>query len=237
MPTEDLLLTTPDASTKQWTPSTGTDHRALLDEAYASPSTSDYIAAEYNGAVWTDSPFEFADCVSMDAEDLCSQVEILVYGKDTGGGGGWYEYVGVQLTIGGSTEESNEGDRYLPLNWGWTTYTFDGSWTVSQVNAMTISIHVHSSGSLSNETWVATILARITYDSAVSLKQEGFRFRNDDGDEASATWMESQDTNVTAPLDTNTRIRFIVDGTGDPAATQFQLEAKLSTDSDWWKVA
>jgi hypothetical protein len=69
-----------------------------------------------------------------------------------------------------------------------------------------------------------------------ALDQEGFRFRNDDGDEASASWLASQDTNITAPLDTNTRVRFIVDGTGDPAATQFQLEAKLSTDSDWFKV-
>lgn len=72
---------------------------------------------------------------------------------------------------------------------------------------------------------------------AVTLDQEGFRFRNDDGDETSASWLASQDANVTAPLDTNTRIRFVIDGVGDPAATQFQLEAKLSTDSVWWKVA
>jgi hypothetical protein len=67
--------------------------------------------------------------------------------------------------------------------------------------------------------------------------QEGFRFRNDDGDEAGATFAEAQDTNITAPLDTNLRMRFIVDGTGDPAATQYQLEAKLSTESDYWKVS
>jgi hypothetical protein len=72
---------------------------------------------------------------------------------------------------------------------------------------------------------------------AVLLDQEGFRFRNDDGDEAGATFAEAQDTNITAPLDTNLRVRFIVNAIGDPAATQYQLEAKLSTESDYWKVS
>ena len=84
-------------------------------------------------------------------------------------------------------------------------------------------------------TWIGADV--VSASVATTLDQEGFRFRNDDGDETSATWLASQDANVTAPLDTNTRIRFVLDGVGDPDATQFQLEAKLSTDSVWWKVA
>ena len=92
----------------------------------------------------------------------------------------------------------------------------------------------HAQCTVASGDWAIGVIAFKA--SPPTLNQEGFRFRNDDGDEASATWLEAQDTDVTAPMDTNTRIRFIVDGTLDPASTQFQLEAKLSTDSVWWKV-
>jgi hypothetical protein len=85
--------------------------------------------------------------------------------------------------------------------------------------------------------WAITLATFKDVTGAATLDQEGFRFRNDDGDENAATWKEAQDTNLTAPLDTNLRVRFIVDGTGDPTATQYQLEAKLSTESDYWKVS
>lgn len=70
----------------------------------------------------------------------------------------------------------------------------------------------------------------------VTLDQEGFRFRNDDGDEAGASWAADQDVGLTAPVDQNKRLRFIVNATGDPGAKAFQLEYKKSTDSQWIKV-
>lgn len=69
-----------------------------------------------------------------------------------------------------------------------------------------------------------------------TLEQEGFRFRNDDGDEANATWAEAQDANMQAPKNVNRRIRFIINATGDPSNKSFQLEYKKSTDSVYRKV-
>jgi hypothetical protein len=71
---------------------------------------------------------------------------------------------------------------------------------------------------------------------APTLDQEGFRWRNDDGSETTATWKDSQDTNITAPAGQNMRLRMIVNATLDPAAKDFQLEGKLSTDSNWVKI-
>ena len=72
--------------------------------------------------------------------------------------------------------------------------------------------------------------------SATSIEQEGFRFRNDDGSETTATWKANQDTNITAPKNVNTRLRFVVNSTGDFSATQFQLEYRKSGESTWRKV-
>jgi hypothetical protein len=72
-----------------------------------------------------------------------------------------------------------------------------------------------------------------------AIDQEGFRFRNDDGDEGgagAATWMEDQDIDAEQTIDTNTRLRMILASDGDPVSTQFQLGYKKSTDSDWRKT-
>lgn len=77
-----------------------------------------------------------------------------------------------------------------------------------------------------------------TYRAATGITriQEGFRFRNDDGSETTATWKDAQDTHVTSPLTTNNRLRLLIDGTGDPPGTQFRLDYKKSTDSEYIPV-
>lgn len=70
------------------------------------------------------------------------------------------------------------------------------------------------------------------------VDQEGYRWRNDDGSETTATWIDSQDTNITQPIETNTRLRLLLDaiGTGDPDSNQYLLEYKRSTDSTYLPV-
>lgn len=71
-----------------------------------------------------------------------------------------------------------------------------------------------------------------------TLEQEGYRFRNDDGSETAATWLASQDTNVTRAADIPTRLRTLVNATGDPASTAYQLEwRKVGGPTDWRKVS
>ncbi|MFI5401309.1 MAG: hypothetical protein ACHQ1G_00005, partial [Planctomycetota bacterium] len=59
---------------------------------------------------------------------------------------------------------------------------------------------------------------------APTIEQEGFRFRADDGSESGASFLAAQDTDITRPKATNTRLRVLANATGDPASKQFQLE-------------
>jgi hypothetical protein len=73
----------------------------------------------------------------------------------------------------------------------------------------------------------------------VVLEQEGFRFRNDDGSEAAATWRQAQDVADSIAKETNVRLRVIVNETGgsDPASQQYGLEYRKQGDTDWRTVA
>jgi len=59
---------------------------------------------------------------------------------------------------------------------------------------------------------------------AATIEQEGFRPRNDDGTEATATWKANQDTNINLAADTAFRLRILLNATGDPASIGAQLE-------------
>ena len=76
----------------------------------------------------------------------------------------------------------------------------------------------------------------VEYTEGPSLEQEGFRFRNDDGNEAGATWIAEQDTNTERDKNTNTRLRILLNATGSIPSTQYQLEVKKSTDDTYLKV-
>lgn len=64
------------------------------------------------------------------------------------------------------------------------------------------------------------------------IDQNAFRFRNDDGSETTATWRQTQNTNDSNTVSTRFRLRFLLNATGDPAAKNFQLQVKKSTESD-----
>lgn len=68
--------------------------------------------------------------------------------------------------------------------------------------------------------------------SAPALNQEGYRFRNDDGSESTATWQAAQDTPVTVSPNTPFRLRVTVKASGDPPGKTFRLQYKRSTEPD-----
>jgi len=68
------------------------------------------------------------------------------------------------------------------------------------------------------------------------LEQEGYRWRNDNGNETTATWIASQDTNVSIHKEENIRIRFIINATDDVASKQFNLQYKLASTEFWTNV-
>lgn len=69
----------------------------------------------------------------------------------------------------------------------------------------------------------------------VTLEQEGFRFRNDDGSESAATWRQAQDTDDSVAVETAVRLRMIVNATGDPPTKQYQLQYR-PTGGHWTTV-
>jgi hypothetical protein len=81
---------------------------------------------------------------------------------------------------------------------------------------------------------------RCGVSSPSSIEQEGFRFRNDDGDEDGATWKADQDTNITLAADTAARIRMLLNATGDPSSIGAQLEYRYKPSGgafgSWTKV-
>lgn len=83
----------------------------------------------------------------------------------------------------------------------------------------------------------AVLDVEYTTDTDTEIDQEGFRFRNDDGDEDEATWIASQDTNINRPSNTNTRLRMLLNATENPDTAQYQLEYKKSTDENYTKVS
>jgi hypothetical protein len=69
----------------------------------------------------------------------------------------------------------------------------------------------------------------------VLVAQEGFRWRNDDGDEDGATWKAAQDTNASTALAAGARLRVLLDATGDVTVTP-TLYYKKTSDSTWLPV-
>lgn len=67
----------------------------------------------------------------------------------------------------------------------------------------------------------------ISFKAALAtLTQEGYRWRDDDGNETTASWLAAQDTSVTRARGTNTRLRILIDATLDPDSQSFQLEVR-----------
>lgn len=75
-----------------------------------------------------------------------------------------------------------------------------------------------------------------TYSPLASVSQTAYRFRNDNGNETTATWFAAENTDVTYPKSTNLRARLQASTTGDLPADLFLLEFKKTTNTVWRPV-
>jgi len=76
----------------------------------------------------------------------------------------------------------------------------------------------------------------ITYTAIPVYEQEGFRWRNDDGSETTATWRQTQDTNDSVAKETPLRLRMLVNATNDPPAAHYKLQYKPPGADTWEDV-
>lgn len=72
---------------------------------------------------------------------------------------------------------------------------------------------------------------------AILVEQEGYRWRADDGEEASATWLAAQDTNIARAKTVNTRLRVILNGLDHVVGVLTpQLEYREVGGGAWTKI-
>lgn len=72
----------------------------------------------------------------------------------------------------------------------------------------------------------------------MSLEQEGFQFFSDDGSQAVATALASQDTGISSAVDTSFRLRTLINSTATvPSRSAFRLEYKESAAPDYSPVS
>lgn len=96
---------------------------------------------------------------------------------------------------------------------------------------------VSSSGSVFQND-AALDFIRVTAVDRGSLDQEGYRWRNDDGSESTATWRQNQDTVDTVGKEQTVRLRVLLDASGNPAAQQATLQYRRADEgaSEWRNV-
>lgn len=84
----------------------------------------------------------------------------------------------------------------------------------------------------------AACSASFAPEAPLASEQEGYRFREDDGSESTATWIAVQDVDITRGKETNTRIRVLLDMTGDAPTQQVTLQYRKvgDADSEWRNV-
>jgi len=102
------------------------------------------------------------------------------------------------------------------------------AWTWAAVDALEAGMkRIGGGGQAVTQVWIV-----VDYNAA-SLDQEGFRFRNDDGSETTATWRAAQDTNVSVAEGVNVRLRLLINTTGDEDTLKYLLMYKKSTDGTY----
>lgn len=68
---------------------------------------------------------------------------------------------------------------------------------------------------------------------SATREQEGYRWRADDGSETTATWLASQDTDVSRAKLANTRLRLLTNVSGDPPSEQLKLQFRKVGAAGW----
>jgi hypothetical protein len=122
-------------------------------------------------------------------------------------------YHDVDLSEGGTNTDSSTQVRFL-ITTATNTQTYYGDYALDSIT--------------------------ITGTPIGNRDQEGYRWRDDDGSESGASWLQNQDTNhqMDHGSTDNIRLRILTDYEGDPDAEAVQLEYKEAGDpaSEWRKV-
>ena len=84
-----------------------------------------------------------------------------------------------------------------------------------------------------------TVTSTVTFDAVLAglgVDLEGYRWRDDDGSEITASWFKPQDHVHSGAVSTNTRLRIIVNTNGSIPANAWQLEYRRQNTDPWFRV-
>ncbi len=108
-------------------------------------------------------------------------------------------------------------------------------WLTSLLGRLTYSIGTFTnSATVTSQQWSA-LVNTLTLVATQTLGN--YRYRNDDGDEATATWRAAEQTNVSVANGATFRLRFQVDSAGDPPSQPFTLQYRKFGDVSWTSVS
>lgn len=68
------------------------------------------------------------------------------------------------------------------------------------------------------------------------LDLSAYRWRDDDGNEAAASWLAAENTSVSRAQEQNTRLRVQIDADGDPGSRQYKLQYRKVGNDEWIDV-
>lgn len=116
----------------------------------------------------------------------------------------------------------------------WTAVTIDLSAGGFQnlTSTITLRIYIYAPSNV-NSIDLDDVTVNGTVATSGTVDQEGFRFRADDGSETTATGLAAQDVDVTQPINTNTRLRVLLNSTLDRGSEQYRLEYRKVGDPEW----
>ncbi len=113
---------------------------------------------------------------------------------------------------------------------GGTADTWGRSWTPAEFSDATFQLRIYRSGGAASNLRIDQILVAVEYLLPANLTQGHYRWRNDDGSEAAASWAAPEDTLLPAvPRGVVRRLRFELSNEGETAANvQYQLQVGYS---------
>ncbi len=151
---------------------------------------------------------------------------ICKFGFD-GGDGGTHTIStgGVDWTKGDQVDSDGGSGEGCQLSWYTHTQTTAGAMPALSVDT------VVSDGGL--------LVQLAIKPKAGDPEQEGYRWRNDDGSESTATWLAAQDTDISRGKLSTTRLRVLVNNVGPGRTDQFSLQYRRvgDADSEWEDVS
>lgn len=131
-----------------------------------------------------------------------------------------------------SADKTYNNTSYHDESNTWSTNpATSAAWTWAEVAALRAGMKRISGGGQT----VTQLRVVVDYTPA-TYEQEGFRFFNDDGDEDASTGLAAQDTNITQPESVITRLRMLINTTGQTDPRRYILYYKKSTDGTYIKV-